>query len=219
MEILVVIAIVAVMSVSSVVGFGYLGDILKVREVTSFLNDLVKQEELKVLRGDFDKAVMHFLPNFVVIEEGNDPSDSLLLGLGSSCTDAYGIDGYSIDFQSGNLTQKNGEGEIVEVSSVSADSDCIAFNAAEDIEWNYELISDDVTSNRIRFIHFNLSREDVTHNPIFIDTGANSRMEILAPYGKKYIYENLTTMVPSESLTLIVKGDVDGNSIDTLIIK
>ncbi len=205
-----VVAIVAVMSVSSVVGFGYLGDILKAREVTSFLTDLVKQEELKVLRGDFDKAVIHFLPGFVVIEEGNDVSNPLLLSLGSSCTD-----GHSIDYEAGNLTQKNGEGKIIEVRSVGVASECIEFNTAEDIEWNYELVSDDVISNRIRFIHFNLSRESATANPILINNTNSPRMEILAPYGKKYIY---SSDVLTESLTLTVQ-DFDGNSSDTLILK
>lgn len=208
-ELLVVVSIVAVMSISSVVGFGYLGDILKAREVTSFLNDLVKQEELKVLRGDFDKAVIHFLPNFVAIEEGDDQSNPLLLKIGSSC-----IDGYNIDYQDGNLTQKNGEGEVIRVSSVSAASECIDFVNSEDVEWNYQLSNGDLSSNVVRFIHFNLSREDADRNPISIITGANSRMEILAPYGKKYIYYyNSDTLV--ESLLLTVE-DSDQNSSDSL---
>ena len=209
-ELLVVIAIIAVLSISSIVGFGYLGDILKAREVTSLLGDTVKQGELKVLRGDIEKSVIKFLPDYLVIEEQFEGASlDLNLGNDTGCTD-----GHNINYSDGNLTQKDGEGVVMQVRSVTSGSECVEFKNSEEIEWNYQLTDGDQFSNTIRFVHFNLQRENLS-NPISIVEGVGSRIEVEAPYGKKRIYDD-TGLV--DSVDIIVE-DESQNSSDTLTFR
>ena len=210
-ELLVVVTIVAVLSISSLVGFGYLGDTLKAREVTGFLADLIKQEELKVLRGDFDKAVVHFLPDFVVIDEQPDEYE-FELELGGSC----GIDGYYlIVSSSGNLTLKDENEEIMELETVAAGTYCIEPIDSPELEWVYYLSSRDSSSNTIRFIHFNLRRESIS-NPVSIVVGTDSRVEISSPYGKKRFYDAAGGLVKTLDLTV---RDEDLNAEETLTFR
>lgn len=210
-ELLVVISIVAILSVSSIVGFGYLGDILKAREVTSLLSDAIKQEELKVLRGDFGKSIIHFLPDYVVIEEQPEGADlNLSLGDDSGCAD-----GHNINFtDSGNLIQKDKDGMVMQIKSVEPPFECIEFKEAEEIEWSYQLIREKKFSNVIRFIHFNLQRENLL-NPISITGGADSKIEIMAPYGKRKIYDAGDQLV---NLLDIIVEDESKNTSDTLTL-
>lgn len=209
-ELLVVISIVAILSISSIVGFGYLGDILKAREATGVISDLIKQEELKVLRGDLEKAIIHFLPDYVVIEEEPEGANlDLVLGNDTGCTDGHNIN-YA---NNGNLTQKDGEGVVMQIKSVTSGSECIKFkNSEEEIEWNYQLVDGNQFSNIVRFVHFNLKREDPS-NLISIIEGDGSRVEIAAPYGKKQIYDD-TGLVDSVKLTV---EDENKNSQDLTI--
>lgn len=227
-ELLVVVAVVAVLSVSSVVGFGYLGDILKAREVTGFISDNIRQEELKVLRGDFEKVVIHFLPDYLVIEEWPEDID---LGLAfDPCVDGYQLD--YIDFDgSANLTKRDEDGAVLAIENVTEVDigECIQFDESEDIEWNYQLTKGNDYSPIIRFIHFNLHRESREQNPISItndkidssdyetvlDSGGSSQIEIIAPYSKKYIYYN-------DAVTAIVRitaKDENENSEATLTLQ
>ena len=223
-ELLVVVSIIAVLSVSSIVGFGHLGDTLRAREVTGLLSDLIKQEGLKVLRGDFETVTINFLADYVVIEEQEEGA-SMKLALGLACEDG----GYKISWvNSGNLIQKDEDGAIIRIKSVLPEDppECIDFKGAEEIEWNYQLTDGDRFSNIVRFAHFNLQRENLD-NPIFItsavdpaleiipSSGEDSRIEITAPYGKKRIYYDDK---PVESVDITAE-DENGNSRDTLTIR
>lgn len=197
-ELLVVISIVAILSVSSVLGFGYLGQILRVRESAGFLSDVVKQEELKVLRGDFDKAVVHFLTHYLAIEEW--PTGSpLRLDLGGACGESgYGISYLAIP--AGSLVKKNGDGEVLQITSATvAGTPCIEFKDSEDLEWNYQLTSGDQVSPVLRFVHFNLDRSNPQNANHIVNL---SRMEIIAPYGKKRFYDSANTEKPTLTINL-----------------
>ncbi len=211
-ELLVVIAIIAVLSVSSLVGFGHLGDTLRVREVTGFLGDSIKQEELKILRGDFEKATIHFLENYVVIEEQGEDANTKLLTLGTECSGDYNIK-FSDD---GSLTQRDGEDRTMEIKNVVKDaSECIAFKEAKDIEWNYQLSASDKHSSILRFVHFNLQRDSL-NNPAFINSNVGYTIEIMAPYGKKLVYDDTGKLLDGS-----VKIEVTNNSgsTDELILQ
>jgi len=192
-ELLVVVAIVAVLSVSSVIGFGYLGNTLKAREAAGFVSDLVKQEELKVLRGDFAKAVIHFLPDYLVIEEWP-PDATDYLNLGSTTCNNVPPDKhieYKIEFsKAGNLTKKNGDGDVLEVKPVDAINSpiCVPFKTASDTEWSYQLTSGDQSSAILRFVHFNLQRDN-TQNSLKLLSGYGSKAVINAPYGRKRLID------------------------------
>lgn len=182
-ELIVIVAIISIISVSSVVGFGYLGDILKAREVTGFIADVVKQEELKVLRGDYEKTTIHFFPLYLVIDQR--PEDaSLTLQLENLNHIKYENDG--------NLTLKDENGDVLEIKSVTAlntETLSQSFHNALEAEWSYQLIDGEDYSNIIRFVHFNLQRENL-NNPISIITGENSKIVISAPYAKKQLFDS-----------------------------
>lgn len=191
------ITIVAVLSATTVVGFSYLGDILRAREVVTIMKDIVKQEELKVLRGDFDKAVIHYLPTYLVVEE---QFDDATIGFNFISSPSCGANPPAPDFQDGtsvqyvdpaNLTKYDREEEVLEIRSVTPDTECIDFNkdtpGAHDLEWAYQLSEGESFSNRIRFIHFNAKRDNL--NPLWISQGAGARIEISAPYAKKEVFE------------------------------
>ncbi len=210
-ELIVSVAIIAVFSVSSVVGFAYLEDVLKAREVTGLIADTLSQEELKVLRGDFKEAVVHFLPDYLVIEEK--PEDASL-SLDFNQTSCNGD--YQIEFTEGdNLIQRDGDGAILRIENASSTSRCIYFNEAEGTERRYQLTSDDDFSDIIRFVHFNLQREDLT-NPIRLTSGAGAIVHISAPYGKKTLYD---ADGDAADLLEITAETEDGRSTDTLTIR
>jgi len=185
-EMLIVVAIIAILAVSATAGLGLLGDILKVRQVTGIMGDIIKQEDLKVLRGDFEKATIYFLPYYIVIEET--PKElNLTLGIKKdpSCPEGYKID-YGND---ANLIQKDGEGETLDAKVVkTGDSDCVEFKTSEETEWNFQMIEGAKFSQNIRFVHFNVQRDNLT-NPIYVSLGVDSKIEITAPYGKKKVYK------------------------------
>ena len=52
------------------------------------------------------------------------------------------------------------------------------------MEWSYQLSKDADKSNILRFIHFNLNREDLA-NPVYISSGEGEFITIKAPYAKK----------------------------------
>lgn len=210
----------AIMSVSSVVGFGYLGDILRVRGVTGLIADTVRQEELKVLRGDFESATVHFLTDYMVIEEfAEDAELQLTLNKNGPCVP---VGNYEILISdSGNLTKKDGDGAILKIESVTPPSKCIIFKNSKDTEWQYQLTSGNEFSNVIRFIHFNIQREDLKNseelsNPVYISSGNDSKVVISAPYAKKNIYDDNSKSVGWVELTV---KDSNDNSQETLTVR
>lgn len=217
-ELIVVITIIAVLSISSVVGFGLLGDVLRVREVTGMLEDIVKQEELKVLRGDFIKSTINFYPNYVVIKEELEDSE-LILKLrkvdGSECSSCPDCE-YKLKFeQKSALAKKDEEEEMLQIKSVEdTDVECVDFKNSDEIEWSYQLIGSDEVSDIIRFVHLNIQRDNLD-NPISIISGEGSKFEIQAPYGKKYAYDSNNTLINEITLTV---EDTNENQ-DTITLK
>ena len=209
-ELIVVAAIIAIMSAASIVGFGYLGDVLKTKEVTGMLGDLIKQEELKILRGDFEKTTIHFLKNYIVIEEAEEGCDPKLLEFGLKCDSDP--ENYKINYQDAVMTQKDGEGRIKEIKNVSAGSECVVFKDSTDAEWDYQLNASGQFSKIVRFIHFNVKRDDL-NNPIYISEGSDSKIELTAPYGKKIFYDKTGTLQTKIILTVT---DTNGRSTEKL---
>ena len=206
-ELIVVIAIMGILSFSSVVGFGYLGDILKVNEVNSVLQSVVKLEELKVLRGDFEQSTVNFLKDYIVIDQELKDSSlklQLVKGMGK-CSE------YQLKFlNKGNLKKLDKNGKILNIKSVNNDkfSNCIDFTSSKQTELSYQLVDSGKFSNIIKFVHFNLKRDDLK-NPISITEGMGSKIEIKAPYGKKYFYDSQGTMHtdPKNPVKLVIRED------------
>lgn len=215
-ELLVVVSIIAILSISSIVGFGYLGDMLKARQATGLLADIVKQEELKVLRGDFDKVVVHFFKNYLVLESYvGDEAYKLTKGV-TDCS----ADDVNLELPGdGNLTQKDEDGGIIKIETVVAPPPppstykCAEFYGSEETEWNYQFTGDNGISNQVRFVHFNIQRESVS-SPLSISIHAGSRVEILAPYGKKKVYDENGDLRDDPNDPVILTLGNDGSTND-----
>jgi four helix bundle protein len=211
-ELLVVISIVALLSAGAVLGFGNLGTTLREKEVVGFLGDTIQQEELKVLRNDLSKARIHFLRDFLVIEEWT--SDSVpTLSLDGLCSGSADDKNRKISYSSGNLTQKDGEGNVIAVKNVTAGTPCITFDSSQDLEWNYQLKTEGgaKASPLIRFVHFNLQR---SHSENFFSIGSNtgSILEIQSPYGKKRLFKLNSDNSFTESNSLSFEINASGIS-------
>jgi len=217
-ELIVVIAIISILSYSSVVGFGYLGDILKVNEVSSLLKDVIKQEELKVLRGDFVGSTINFYKDYLVIEQELKDS-SLKLTFEESTSSCFGQ--YQLKLsEAGNLKQWDKAGKVLNIKSVKkSETECVDFKSSDKIALNYQLIDSGKFSNIIEFVHFNLNRYDLK-NPFSITEGSGSKIEINAPYGKKYIYGPKGTLHidPNNPVQLVIE-DKNKNSSNTFILE
>ncbi len=204
-ELLVVVSIVSILSVSSVIGFGYLGNTLRAKEAAGYISDVVKQEELKILRGDFDKAVIHFLSDYLVVEEWlPEATETLSLSPSLICEEGYQIN----ISEAGNLTKKDGEGEVLQVQPIVGSfptKECVDFMESKDVEWNFQLTTGDQVSPVIRFVHFNLKRDN-EQSGLSILQSAGSKAEIRSPYGRKRFFKNDDS--PTDTLIIDV-GDSD----------
>jgi len=216
-ELLVVVAIVAVLSVSAVVGFGRLGDFLKIREISGLVSDSLQHEELKVLRGDLEKATLYFLKDYLVINEEFSDADLVISFDATACANGYQIKHVmKTGMTSASLNKTDEEGRSVEVVTVNKDdTDCVDFKDSAEREWNFQLTDGDLVSNKIRFVHFNANREKL-ENPVYIDTGAGFRVELKAPYAKRYYYDASNQSV--SSLSIDFKNDSDAAP-ETLTLK
>ena len=219
-ELLVVITIIAVLSASSFAGFGYLGDILKVNEVSNVLKDSIKYEGLKILRGDFVRSDINFLSDFLVINQHPKETDlTLSFKRYEKCEGKYQIlFTLSDDVQAASLIKKNKNGKVLNIKSVrNGGSECISFKNSKDTIWDYQLISSKKSSNIIRFTHFNIQRSNL-NDLMSIAEGNGSRVEIRAPYSKKYFYDsdgNLRSD-PNNPIKLKIKNQ---NSDNTFILQ
>lgn len=221
-ELMVVIAIIATVSLSSVVGFARLRDVLLLREASTFILDLVKQQELKILRGDFEKSTITFLNDYMVVEEFIEGA-TLDLSLFDNCPAGKpGKYGVSIK-NDGQLVQSSPDG-VIQTRQLSVNTnDCETDIAGATYrELIYQLINGDQYSNRIRFVHFNLNREPNdadkkrVNNTIEISSGATTRVEISPPYGKKIIYNQQGLVKPSWNIIL---RDKNTESEETITLK
>ena len=219
-ELLVVVGIIAVMSVSAVVGFGYIGDILRARETTGFLADIIKQEELKILRQDFEKSEISFLKDYVAIDEWKSDYDlNLYLKKNENCPEGYSFE-YGND---GNLIKKNSNGNIIDIKRVKKDAvDCVEFKNSEETEWICQITENSKYSNVLRLTHFNIRRDNLS-NPIYISEGEGSKIKIMSPYGKKLVYSSDGVLMDDPSKdgysVRITVTDENGKSSDSLSLQ
>ena len=179
-ELIVVVAIIAIMSVSSVVGFRYMGEGLRKQETKGIISDLIKRTELEILRGDYSKSTINFLEDFLVID-GDLGDQEIVLTLDDNCTNGYQIK----SDMPGTLYKKDIDGNVLDAGFISGNT-CIEFNESEEREWQLQVITTDSHSNILRFVHFNVNRENL-NNPILIKDGADAKLEIEAPYAKKIL--------------------------------
>ena len=189
-ELMVVVAIIAIMSVAGVVGFKYMGDTMRTKEVAGVITDTVKKAELEILKNDYKKSTIHFLQNYLVIVSEPETA-SLNLDYGSGCLT-------TTESGSQNLIKEDGEGSLLEAITVPPIdlSVCNGFDTATETEWRYQLRTGGKVSAVVRFIHFNLNRVEPSEITLSADT--SQTLVIEAPYAKKTVTGSDSTV----SLTL-----------------
>ena len=197
-ELMVVVAIIAIMSVSVSVGFRYMGDTLRTKQVAGIISDTVKKAEMEVLRGDYKKNTIQFTAGYLVIT--SEPENTSL---------ELRLDGTDIKTSdTGVLTKRDGEGKVLGVRSFNGTPpEPVDFVPSPETEWQYQLTSGDEISPIIRFIHFNVEREKL-ENAVQLSNIIGGPLTIEAPYAKK-------TGAP---ITLDV-SDADGNHKESLNIQ
>ncbi len=207
-ELLIIVSIISIMSSTTVVGLGRMKQALQFRESVAFLSDIVRAQELKVLRGDFEKVVIRFLENYLVIEE-YPPESTLELAMFDCLARTKGEVDYGVTLgkNEGVLVQKGSDRVIQTRNLKKGVFDCQTdFSQSEELEISYQLTRLDEFSPIIKFIHFNLKREasdslrGAINNPIYIGVGSGSRIEMFAPYSKKLVYNHRGELKPSGSI-------------------
>lgn len=197
-ELLVTISIIAVMAVSTTVGFRYLGDTLRTKQAAGVITDTIKRLELELLQNEYEKSRIYFATDYLVVVSEVEGSTLVLtwnqVDTDNNCPEiGIGSDG--------NLTKSNEDSEIIAVSTVSAETEvCQDFNGSSDREWNYQIMSGSEESDIIRLIHFNVNRE----NPSGITIDSNTvTLEISAPYAKKRFYDENGDLISSLSINIL----------------
>jgi len=183
-ELIVVVAIISIMSVSTVVGFRYMGEGLRKQETKGIISDLIKRTELEILKGDYEKSTIHFLEEFFVID-GEVYDQDQALAITTTCTNGHSIQSN----MAGTLYKKGVDGNLLEAGSILADTDrCIEFNNSDEREWQFQVVTDSDHSNILRFVHFNVNR-DSSADPVLIKNAKIispfDKLIIEAPYAKK----------------------------------
>ena len=184
-ELIVVVSIIAIMSVSTVVGFRHMGEGLRKQETKGIISDLIKRTELEILRGDYQKSTINFLEEFLVINE--DLGDqNIELTLGSTCDVGYNIQSNI----PGTLYKKDIDGNVLDAGFITGTNPkCIEFSESEEREWQFQVITPSQYSNILRFVHFNVNRENL-NNPVLIKDLTDEKLTIEAPYAKKTLSIN-----------------------------
>ncbi|MFH1012167.1 MAG: prepilin-type N-terminal cleavage/methylation domain-containing protein [Candidatus Peregrinibacteria bacterium] len=205
-ELTVVVAILAVMAGSVLVGFNSFGGTINARETVGRIGDIIRESEMAILQGDYQKISIHFFEDYLVLEEA--PAEAELpLSLGNTCVldlrNGHDLNG------SGTLYKKDEEDRLLEIVTLALFPPlCANFEGAEESEWRYQLISGDQPSPVLRFFHFNLG----TDYKLRLGEDAY-RLEIEAPYNKKQLYKNNSFYTGSVALPLYHNGADTGASI------
>lgn len=204
---MVVVAIMSIMASSVVLGFNSFEKTIRVRETAGVITDIIKNLELDMLRRDYTRQTVHFNQDYLVSEAENE-NQTLTLKYDTGCTG--GKETLKAD-NSGSATpvylaQRDPEGNNLNLSLIPAGTTqtvCVDFLHSKESEWDYQLFSGSDISQTIRFIHFNLRRDDDPSTWARITAGSNYTLQITAPYADKTFYDNgtLTTGTVNLSVT------------------
>jgi len=210
-ELLVTVTIIAILATAATVGFRYLGDTLRTKQAGGVIVDTIKELELELLQNYYKKSTLYFLPDYLVVV--SEPEEVALEmtwnGMNGDCGEIKIKD-------SGNFTKTNEEGAVIAIESVTAtdlapDTKCVDFRDSEDREWHYQIISGSEKSALIRFIHFNIDRDNPSGITLATSDSGDSvsdyKLELSAPYATKQKYKH--DAVTDESIDLEIRNSDD----------
>lgn len=218
-EIMVVVAIIAIMASSVVIGFGSFERTVRVRETAGVITDTLKKLELDMIRRDYARQTIHFEKDYLVseAEAENQASFFSLDRSGNPCPDGEELEATNTSGSPIYLAQRDAEGNNLEISiipiSATPKEVCVKFMDSEEAEWNYQLFKGSEVSQTIRFIHFNIRRDDDSSTRAVI-TDNNYTLQITAPYAAKEFYDN--GILTDGPVLLTVKNNDDQHETVTL---
>lgn len=184
-ELMVVVAIMAIMASGAVIGLGKTTDDMAVRESANHIKDVIQKAELVALRGEVAIEI-RFLSGFLVINEvyGETPSRIITEGVCEPPDEGFSVAGTGRVTQTTDLHGMGFEIELYEDGPASQPF-CFDFDSAPDTEWTFRFESGE-EYGVIRYAHFNLLRD--TPGKLVLNTGGDDlRLVITGPQiGRKY---------------------------------
>lgn len=216
LEIMVTVAIISIMAGSVVIGFNSFGQTVRLRETAGVITDTVKNLELEMIRREYKKQTVNFEPDYLVVEAEVENQTLPLIweGLGGDCLPEE--EWLKID-NSGSLSpvylaQRDQYGNNIEIASIKAftvGKACVAFKDSEETEWQYQVFRGSQGSQIIRFLHFNIRRDDSKDKPTIKPN--KYTLEISAPYAAKEFFDDGDP--PSGPVTLTIQNDESSEDI------
>lgn len=216
-ELTVTVGILSALAGATLVGFGAFGDFIKAQEASGFTGDILRRSELSVLKEEAAKITVHFLTDYLVLEEAPAETGAVLtFDIADTCVES-GSTGYFLAAGTdGVLVRLDEEDRLLENRAVTlGEKFCVAFEGAAEREWKFRLSGADGDSSLFRFIHFNLGTDfqlkipqAITDSRCSLATtlapGADVRLEIQAPYAKRQLY--VMSVLESGSSALLLCG-------------
>jgi|GEM_PF-2680259 len=219
-EIMVVVAIMAIMASGVVIGFGSFEKTVRVRETAGVITDTVKNLELEMIRRDYTKQTVHFEENYLVSEAEVENQVLALkwVGPGGSCGADEQLEADNMGSSTPvYLAQRDQYGNNLKITVIPASTKltvCVPFLTSEQTEWNYQLFRGSEVSQAVRFIHFNIRRGEDSSQLVTINAGNNYTLQITAPYATKEFYDGSALETGEVKLTV---GNVDGQTEDIIL--
>lgn len=203
-ELMVVVAIMAIMAVGATVGFQSLFHYVTVQSAPGYLQTVISQLSTEVSDGDYKKSSVYFKHDYLLVNSIDFQTNAELV---------YEENGNNCSSGEVELTAKNAgifyaksiEGETLGSPSQVQSNDPICIDPLEykQGEVIYELQTDTDSYNQIRL--FPLDPKGNNTGEIYIETNAY-RLDILAPYSQKKRYSNNVLLDDGDTATLTIKS-------------
>lgn len=197
LEIMIVVAILAIMASGVTVGLNGFGKTVHVRETAGVIQDIIRELELETVKKDYLKSTIHFKTDYLVVESELEGATLPIELNNSDCIQADD-EAPEIVF----LNSRNREGNAIQAHFfLSNDPYCPGnFASSGQLHREYQLIDQNGNvSDVIRWIDFNLNQDPGSEAVAIRDN--DYIVEVSASYGSKRIY-NDSDKVPEATLTL-----------------
>ncbi len=206
LEVMVVVAIIAIMATTVSIGFSSFGNTVRVQESAGIIKDTINQLKLETIRKDYMKNTIQFDTNYLIVESEVEGANLDLEWTG----DCLNIDNTGAS-NPVLLAQRDQYGNNLNLYTYDIDeTECknVDFETSEEKEWQYQLFYENSYSNIIRFIHFNVNRNALRDLVIIEDNDYSLSIE--APYAKETFYASGT--IETGPVTLTVRDEDEENS-------
>jgi len=207
-ELMVTVAIIAIVSGTAYVGLGSFRESVIVQQSIEVLKDTLYIVEQEIVRDEYERATIYFDEEYLRVYA--EPEDaSLNLDFQPACPDDVGV----VTSDMGQLKKRN-EKVTIRIKNVNGDSDCGNFMTSEDLKWEWQMFYNGNVSPNVRYIHYNPNRDTTSDLTITNDdSGFGSYMVIEGPYVSKSFFDSTGTEVDELTLTLT---DDDNEEIFTI---